>query len=64
MKFKDSETFSTRVCEICGGHVGMGYDHSECSKVKKEKYAGANERKNPKKRLYKSNIDYFCKTYT
>lgn len=63
MKFTDKETFTTRICEICGHHVGRGYDHSKCSKAKKEKYSGANLKK-AKKILSKINIDYLSKTKT
>lgn len=60
MKFTDKVTFTTRVCEICGNHVGRGYDHSKCSKAKQEKYSDAKLKK-AKKILSKENIDYLSK---
>ena len=62
MKFKDTDEFFTRNCGICGEYIGGGFDHSGCSKIKQETYAGTNERKNPKKRLSESNINYLSRT--
>lgn len=40
-------------CEICGDHIGAGFDHSECAKIKREAYGDSNENKKPKKKLSK-----------
>lgn len=54
-------------CTICGDHIGTGIDHSECSKIKQEAYAGAGENKRPTKQLSKksaaSSGRYFSKRY-
>ena len=38
----------TRSCSICGDHIGMGFDHSECSKVKQEIFADQKRKVRPK----------------
>ena len=48
------------VCEICGDHIGNGFDHEECSKLKKEIYGGKNENKNPVKKMSKKQLDGYC----
>jgi len=44
-------------CIICGDHVGGGFDHAECSKVKKEMY-GDRHKSTSKKKLSKQDCDY------
>ena len=39
--------FST--CKVCGGHIGRGFDHSECSEFLKETQGKDKERKRRKK---------------
>ena len=46
------------VCSICGDRVGLGVDHSDCSKIKKEIYGDSCENKRPVKKLSKNSIDY------
>jgi hypothetical protein len=55
VKYRKSDC--TRVCEICDEHIGRGYDHTECSKIKKELYGSSLEAKNPKKKLSKKALD-------
>jgi len=38
-------------CSICGDHIGKGFDHTECSKIKKEFYGERCETKHPRKKL-------------
>lgn len=52
-----------RVCEICGDHIGLGYDHSECSKAKKELYGDSCENKKPKKKMDKKSVEYLSRIY-
>jgi len=67
MDLNDSIEKRTGNCSICGDHIGAGFDHSECSKVKQEIYAGESENKHPKKKLSKKHVAsagrYFSKIY-
>jgi len=49
--------FLTAECSICGEHIGNGFDHSECAKVKKEIYGDSSENKHPRKKLSKKQLE-------
>ena len=36
-------------CDICGDHIGAGFDHAECSKLKQEFHRDDKRPKSPKK---------------
>ena len=51
------------ICSICGDHIGMGYDHTECSKIKKEELGRDSENKNPVKKLSKKQLAFLARRY-
>lgn len=53
----DSEELRTGHCSICGEHIGREFDHSECSEIKKELYAGSGENKKTTKKFNKKTAD-------
>jgi len=63
MRLENKESY-TKICSICGEHIGMGFNHEECSKAKKEIYGDSHENKHPKKRLEKNNIEWIIRRYT
>lgn len=63
MKFNPTDSCVTTVCEICGEHIGNGFDHSECSELKKEMYKDLKVKSEAKKKLSKKSIDYLSKRY-
>ena len=46
-------------CKICGEHIGMGFDHAECSKIKKDFMK--TDRKKAKKKLRMKDCENFAK---
>lgn len=51
----------TKICSICGEHIGMYYNHAECSLMKKEIYGDSKENKKPKKKLSKKAVNDYGK---
>ena len=47
-------------CTICGEHIGNGFDHTECSKLKAEMHKGENETRGAKKKLTQKQCDGMC----
>jgi hypothetical protein len=50
-------------CEVCGDHIGINTDHTECSKAKALKYGDSHENKHPMRRLTKKKADNFAMYY-
>ncbi len=48
-------------CPICGKHIGRGFDHSACSKQKKE-LSKLYKLKTTTRRLTEKCLDYFSKS--
>lgn len=55
-----TEEAITKICSICGEHIGMYYDHTECSLIKKEIHGDSNENKKPKKKLSKKAVKSYA----
>ena len=48
-------------CGVCGRHIGKGFDHSECAKVKQRTLKPAPKRS--RKKLNAANVDYLTRKF-
>jgi hypothetical protein len=55
--------WNERICTICGEHIGSGYDHSECSKIKQEAHADDKRKRRPVK-LDKKQTSYLGRYFS
>ena len=62
MNLYGKDEIFTRECEVCGDHIGVGYNHAQCSVIKQARYADVKHRSAPKK-LDNKQADYMAMRY-